>query len=69
MCKEADEGPINKEEKPKVPMGLPEPGKPVVVPKDSMIPPIHETKLSRAPKVIMDDEVFADKDLSPLTDG
>ena len=69
MCKETDEGPQTKEEKPKVPLGLPEPGKPIVIPKDSLVPPIHETKLTRAPQTISKEDVFVDKDLSSITEG
>ena len=67
MCKETDETGVATE-KGKIPKGLPEPGKPVLIPKDSIIPPIHETKLDRAAKTSAHDEQFLDKDLSAMSE-
>ena len=70
MCKEADEEPQETTEakKVKIPKGLPEPGSPVQVPKDSMIPPVHTTNLAGQTATIAAADTFTDKDLSSITE-
>ena len=51
----------------KIPKGLPEPGKPVSVPKDSMIPPQKTPKMDHKNPTIANEEVFQDQDLSSIS--
>lgn len=67
MCKETDET-GGGTEKGKVMAGLPEPGTPVPIPKDSIIPPIHETYLDRTATTPAHEEKFDDRDFSSISD-
>lgn len=71
MCKEEDEvkGGAGKEEAPKDIKGLPEPGKIAIIPKDSLVPPVHDTKMSKKAPRIANQETFADIDLSSISEA
>ena len=51
----------------KIPKGLPEPGKPISVPKDSMVPPQKTPKMDHKSTTIANEEVFQDQDLSSIS--
>lgn len=69
MCKDTDD-PVdtNNAPKAKIPKGLPEPGKPPVLPKEALVPPAQEDQLNFTKPTIANQEKFSDKDLSSLTD-
>ncbi|EAY01999.1 hypothetical protein TVAG_217360 [Trichomonas vaginalis G3] len=71
MCKEGDDVQSNNQnqEQPKEYKGLPEPGKIGIIPKDSLIPPVHDTKISKVPPKISNQATFADIDLSSISEA
>ena len=51
----------------RIPKGLPEPGKPIPIPEDSMVPPQNPTNMEHKSPTIANQEIFEDQDLSSMS--